>query len=433
MKRYFDEKLDSWRKKKDRKPLILRGARQVGKTYGVKKWAAKNFERTAYLNFEKDSSLGNLFQDSLSPLEIIKKLTFVLGYPIDPKKDLIFFDEIQNCGRALNSLKYFQEELPQQHIIAAGSLLGVTLNTEPFPVGKVEFLDIFPMSFGEFLEAKKKQDLLKEIWHTRSSLLHLQALQLLKEFLIVGGSPEIVSAYINTNPQSISDYDLIRKKQDDLIRSHMADMAKHCGKVNSMHLERLWRNIPEQLARTTNKRFVFKDVIPKMNKYQQIESTIDWLEAAGLIFRVPVAHHAELPLSAYAKESFFKLYIYDVGLLGALSNLSPASLLSYDYGTFKGFFLENFVLQELITAGQKKVFSWAESTSELDFLCDFDGQLTPIEVKAGINLKAKSLGLFIRKYKTQTAYRLSAENFYPSKSSIIKDWPIYFASQICRR
>lgn len=328
-------------------------------------------------------------------------------------------------------MKYFNEELPELAVIAAGSLLGLVLNSEPFPVGKVEFLDVYPMTFREFLSAQKKDFLLDNFLEDKS-YLHEKLVEKLKHYLITGGCPEIVSLYVTEKPENAPQFKLFRQRQEDLINSYLGDMAKHCGKLNSMSLERLWRNIPEQLAKETKtvSRFIFKDVLPKKNKYSQMTDILDWLETAGLIYRVQIVNQGKSPLSAYTKESLFKLYLYDVGILNALSHLSPTEILSNDFGSFKGYLLENFALQQIVNLFGKQNYSWSEGSTEIDFIREINGQLIPIEVKAEVNLKAKSLSQYISKYAPSKAYRLSLQKFDPSSSnSPIKDYPIYLAGE----
>lgn len=421
--------LDTWKLKNERKPLVLRGARQVGKTYGVKFWSRDKFTKVIYLNFEKDQNLAAIFEGSLDVLKILNKLENYLGQSVNLETDLIFFDEIQICGKALNSLKYFSEEFPTAYIIAAGSLLGLVLNEEPFPVGKVEFLDVFPMTFQEFLEAQNKTHLIQEYLESQDGGIHEKLCADLKNYLITGGAPEIVKYFIDNRPSNFEDFEILRKMQEDLLNSHIADMAKHCGKNNAMHIERIWRNIPSQLAKADNKRFIFKNVLPKKNKYSQMVDVIDWLEAAGLIYRVQVANQGMTPLAAYTKESHFKLYLFDVGVLSTLSGLHPLEILNYNFGTFKGYLLENFVLQELRPQFGNKIYSWAEGASELDFILSYKTAIVPIEVKAGVNLKAKSLKNFVQKYKSPFALRLSLENKMANEAipTRICDRPVYLA------
>jgi hypothetical protein len=433
MERSFYLNLDLWYIQKSKKPLILRGARQVGKTFGVKDWIQKKSKNIIYLNFEKDKKLHLIFKDSLDSRILISKLCTYSNQKIDAQNDILFFDEIQLCGEALNSLKYFSEDAQEYSIIAAGSLLGLTLSNEPFPVGKVQFLDVYPMTFNEFLNVLGEQHLLLEALKGNSDYLHERLIEKMKHYLITGGAPEIVEQYIHLLPTTANDFAPLRKRQEELIDSYLADMAKHCGKINAMALERLWKTIPAQLAKKNEhtSRFTFKDVLPSKNKYSQMASVIDWLETAGLIYRIQIVNQGLSPLFAFTKESFFKLYLFDVGILNALSGLSPAEILNYDFGTFKGYLLENFVLGQLIKLFGKNIFTWTEGTSEVDFIREIEGVNVPIEVKAGINLKAKNLTQFISKYRTPWALRLSLQYTDLSKStaSPIKDVPIYLCGE----
>lgn len=432
MNRNFYVSLTRWKDSKQRKPLILQGARQVGKTYGTKAWSKKHYKNLVYLNFEKDRQLSALFEGNLQPLEILHKIEMHFKVQFNAESDLLFLDEIQQCGKALHSLKYFSEDLPEAHIIAAGSLLGLHLNSEPFPVGKVQFLDIYPMTFVEFLEALNKKELYNFSWNKEINAHdHIQLIQYLKYYLLTGGTPEVVSTFISMNPQTEECWIKVRELQSHLMTAYLADMAKHCGKLNAMNLERLWQNIPNQLAKEQNKRFHFKNVLPGKNKYSQMSDLIDWLTSANLIYKVPIANQASLPLSAYTKESFFKLFVFDVGLLAAMSDISHHEILNYNFGTFKGSFIENFVLQELTYLFGRKIYSFCEGESEVDFIIQHQGKATPIEVKAGVNRKAKSIQRAIQKYELTKALRLSLENLTPTDNSKkLQDIPLYCAGDL---
>lgn len=398
--------LDQWKSKPDRQPLILQGARQVGKTFLLKKWGESSFSKTHYINFEKDPLVHVIFEKNLTPQRILADLALHLGTKIDIRNDLLIFDEIQECSKALTSLKYFNEEQPELAVCTAGSLLGLSLSPGSFPVGKVEFLKLYPMSFAEFLLAKG-ETLLLERWnqaHVQDPLpdsIHEKLWENLKIYFIVGGLPRAILTYLEKQSDPLSAFSAVRERQEDLITAYIADMAKHSGKLNSMHLERFWKNIPAQLARSQEnsvRRFQFKGVIPGKNKFAQLVGTIDWLRTAGIIIQVPIVNQALSPLQAYRKESFFKLYCFDVGILGALSQLSPKVILDYNYGTYKGFFAENFVIQELLTSGCDSVFSWNEGEAEVEFLYEYGGQMIGIEVKSGQKTRSKSLKMLKKKY-----------------------------------
>ena len=440
MRRSIWKQLEHWKNKPNRKPLILKGARQVGKTYILKAFGEALFDGVHYLNFEKQERLSALFSGDLDPREILKNLSFHLDADIR-ENDLLIFDEIQNTPRALNSLKYFQEEMPQLHLCAAGSLLGLQLCDSSFPVGKVEFLNIYPMSFREFLSAtgeKRSYNILAEFDDEKLDgkkplppLIHEHLWQQLKLYFVVGGLPEVVKLYASLKEKPFLSLKEARKLQEDLINAYLADMAKHSGKQNSMHLERLWRNIPSQLARELNgstPKFTFKDIIPGLRRYSQLAGALDWLKTASLIIQVQIANRGLLPFSAYTAQNLFKAYLFDVGLLGALSDLPPKTILDYDYGSYKGYFAENFVAQEISCATSKPLHSWKESRSEVEFLLEIDGEIVPVEVKSGRATKARSLKAFVEKYSSKLGIIMSAENIEIGTHT--HRYPLYLAEKI---
>jgi predicted AAA+ superfamily ATPase len=434
--------LVSWKNQKDRKPLILKGARQVGKTTLLKQFGVAHFEKCHYFNFEKEEALKTIFNAALGkdlkPLRIVKELELYQNEKIHPTKDLVIFDEIQECPEALTSLKYFKEEKKELAIASAGSLLGVQLSTKSFPVGAVDFHSLYPMSFEEFLNAHG------EIGNAQLSLQnqegevpvlqHAQLWEHFKNYCVVGGLPESVGVWIKNKDNTFSAFEQVRKTQDNLIKTYLADMAKHCGKQNSMHLVRLWNQIPAQLARSqdgSTSKFIFKGVIPGISIYQKLVGVIDWLENAGLIIKVPIVNRAEIPFSAFTKENQFKLFLFDVGLLGALSDLPAKTILNYDYGTYKGYFAENFVAQEFLFAQRKQLFGWSEKESEIEFLIEVNGQVVPVEVKSGHITKAKSLKVFKEKYSPRNSVILSAKNLVGvSAENKTSYFPIYYAGKL---
>jgi predicted AAA+ superfamily ATPase len=435
MKRSIWTALKEWRESRERKPLLLRGARQVGKTYILKLFREQCFSSSLYLNFEEDDSLQKIFSGDLKPLRIVKDLEFHLKSRLSVERGLLVLDEIQRCPRALTSLKYFLEDMPSLAVCAAGSLIGVQLSSEPFPVGKVHFLDMYPMSFEEFLGGIGDQEsvsALEEYEATRSlsEIVHEHLWKQFKMYLVVGGLPEVVAAYAERQDDLLSAIDAIREKQDDLVRAYNADMAKHAGKLNAMHLDRLWRNVPAQLAREQDgsaPKFRFKGVIPGAKGYDRLAGTIDWLHAAGLVIRVPIVNKAHLPFSAYVRENFFKLYVFDVGILAALSGLPASVILDYDYGSYKGYYAENFVAQELVAAGKGPLFSWKERTAEVEFIQEQKGGVLPIEVKSGWVTQAKSLKVFAEKYDPEFVTVMSGRA--PRMGPGIVRVPLYLASR----
>ncbi len=418
MKRTITIALNRWKDEKPRKPLILRGARQVGKTYLLQAFGKTAFRHYHYLNFERDERLGALFEKDLSPTRILDELQFYLNASIDKTQDLVIFDEIQHCPRALTALKYFCEQMPELAVCAAGSLLGVNLADASFPVGKVTFLDLYPMTFMEFLEGIGKElliDLLQvhDLSQPLPQIAHEQLWEMWKHYLIVGGLPEAVKTYRDKLPNSYEAMQTVRTVQRDLLETYMADIAKHSEKINALHIQRLWRNVTQQLARAQDgsaPKFRFKDAIPGIRGYERLASPLDWLENARLVLRSSILERAEIPLAGFASENRFKLYFFDVGLLGAISDIKPSQILQYDYGSYKGYVAENYVTQELRASGLGALYCWEGKTSEVEFLLETASGIIPIEVKSGQVTMLKSLKVFEERYKPIKSIVLSAKN-----------------------
>lgn len=438
MERYILEKLVKWKNGKNRKPLIIKGARQVGKTYILKEFGEKHFPNYLYANFEEDEQLEKIFQKDLKPRRILDELAFHLDKPLDTAKDLIIFDEIQQCPRALTSLKYFNEEYPGLALCSAGSLLGLQLGRGSFPVGKVDFLEMFPLCFEEFLLANGETKAYDYVVNCRldseiPEIVHSKLWEWLKVFFITGGLPEAVKEFRERRDGGGNLYDAltaVRDKQKYLIWGYEADMAKHSGKENSMHINRLWRNIPAQLARQqdgSSAKFKFKDVVPGIKGYSRLSSVIDWLGTAGLVIKVPIVETGQLPFSAFTQESVFKLYIFDAGILGALSRLSPSKILEYDYGSYKGYFAENFIAQEFLCSGRNGFVGWREGGAEVEFLQEIDGNIIPVEIKSGWVTRSKSLNMFAQKYIPNYRVIMSARNLNIDAKRNVHRYPLYLA------
>jgi len=436
MRRDIWNKLEEWKTKKDRKPLILKGARQVGKTYILRAFGKENFSQVHYLNFEKYKQLDKIFEGDLIPQNILRDLSFYLNTSIDKENDLVIFDEIQNIPRALTSLKYFQEELPELAICSAGSLLGIQMSDESFPVGKIEFLNMFPMSFEEFLRGKgdtKSFEFLRsrKKSETIPQIIHSRLWEQLKIYFVVGGLPEIVKTFVEYKDDQFTALQKVREKQDNLLSTYIADISKHSGKQNAMHIERLWRNIPAQLAREHNGsagKFKFKGIIPGIKRYSKLAGSIDWLVSAGLIIKARIANSGELPFSAHTAENTFKLYAFDVGLLGALSDLSPKSIIEYKYGSYKGYFAENFAAQEFVCSGVKELYCWKEGSAEVEFLREINGDVLPVEIKSGWVTQAKSIKVFVQKYHPKYRAIFSANNLSLDSINKVYRYPLYLIS-----
>ena len=436
MKRNVTESLNDWKSSAIRKPLILKGARQVGKTHTLKEFGGAAFSRCHYVNFEEDERLGRILEQDLKPHRILDELQFYLDQIIDRRRDLVIFDEIQRYPKALTSLKYFSEDMPELALCAAGSLLGVTLHEDSFPVGKVQFLDMHPLAFDEFLDGAGKERLAElirkhDLTQPFPETAHEQLWTLWKHYLVVGGLPEAVNHYRERQDNLYEAVQVIRRTQRDLLDAYLADMAKHSGKSNALHIERLWRNVPAQLARTQNGsagKFKLRDGIPGVRGYERLSTPLDWLERANLLIRVPIVDTVGIPLFGYAKENRFKLYFFDVGLLGAASGIAPTTFLNYDFGSYQGYVAENFVAQELRAAGEKALYCWQGRTAEVEFLLEKEGEIMPLEVKSGWVTQSKSLKVYTERYRPPQAYSLSANNI--SRRNIIHYLPLYAAGRI---
>ncbi len=438
MKRTINKNLTAWKNSKDRKPLILRGARQVGKTYTLQEFGKTGFSRCHYVNFENDEQLSALFENDLSPARIINELQFYLNTSINTECDLIIFDEIQRCPRALTSLKYFREQMPEIALCSAGSLLGVALATDSCPVGKVTFLDLYPLSFDEFLEGIGKLRLAKLLRthvfkESLPQIAHDQLWDLWKNYLITGGLPEAVNIYHEHFENQYEAILAVRRIHRDLLDTYMMDIAKHSGKTNALHIERLWRNVPAQLARTQDgsaPKFRFKDALPGLRGYERLSSPLGWLENARLILRTSIVNRAETPLVGFARDNWFKQYFFDVGLLLAVTNINPSFILKYDYGSYKGYVAENFVAQELRATGVRDLFCWEGRTSEVEFLLETPSGIIPLEVKSGWVTRSKSLNVFEERYHPRQSIVLSARNVKMQGSRLYA--PIYAAGRLGR-
>lgn len=440
MQRAIISQLLAWKSQEKRMPLIVKGVRQCGKTYIIKAFGEGHFPRMHYFNFEQDNRLAPIFEGTLDPKRILFELSFLLNTEINPETDFIFFDEIQSCPRALTSLKYFCEDMPSAAVCGAGSLLGFHLNEVSFPVGKVEFLTLHPMSFSEFLLAvgqQKLADLLAGLSPEAISIpesIHQTLWDLLKKYFVIGGMPAVVSTYVDLQDTPYTAFQKVRDKQQDLLIAYEADIAKHSGKVNAMQIARLWREVPAQLARAQEgsaQKFKFKGILPGIDRYQRLADAIDWLCAAQLVIKVPVVETVRMPLSAYTKDNKFKLYMLDVGLLGAMSQLPIKAILDQDYGSYKGYFAENYVAQALLSSGVQSLYGWNEGRSEVEFLLTQGADIIPVEVKSGQVTRAKSLQAFAAKYHPPYQIIFSAKA--PHVEGVgVRYYPLYCAAGVGR-
>jgi len=408
MKREKLTDLIRWKESRERKPLILRGARQTGKTWLLKEFGKSHFSDLVYINFEETPALRTIFESDFSIPRIINILQIQANKVIDPGDTLIVFDEIQSAPKGLASLKYFYENAPEYYVIAAGSLLGMGLHPgESFPVGKVEFLYLYPMSFTEFLDALEEGGLAELIrksdWET-ILVFHDKLMDYLKHYMFTGGMPEVVNSYCTNK-----DWELVRKIQYQILNSYAGDFSKHAPNEIIPRLNMVWQSIPSQLARE-NKKFVYS-VIREGARAKDFEIAIQWLVECGLVLKCYRVSKPSLPLVAYQDLSVFKLFVLDVGLLGAIAGLPVRILIEGDdlFTEFKGAITEQYVMQQLQTKRNRFIGYWTNerSTSEVDFIIQEEGEIIPIEVKSGENLRSKSFRFFCEKFKPGKAVRTS--------------------------
>ena len=429
MYRYKMKELLQWKESEDRKPLIIRGARQVGKTWLMKEFGENNYEKCAYINFDDNSRMQQLFSGDFDTERIIQGLKIEAGVNIEPENTLIIFDEVQETPKALTSLKYFYEKANEYHIIAAGSLLGVAMHEgTSFPVGKVDFLDLYPLNFYEFLEALGEKELVKLIEKNDMELITVFADKLKlysKQYLYIGGMPEVVNSYIRNK-----NFEEVRKKQQILLDAYEQDFSKHAPNNVVPRIRQLWNNIPTQLAKE-NKKFIY-GLVKEGARAREYELALSWLIDCGLVYQVNRVNDCKVPLAAYQDFSAFKLYLLDVGLLCAMAKIDAGSIINGNeiLIEFKGSLTEQFVLTELKTNINAPVFYWSSDrgTSEVDYIIQLGKNNVPIEVKANENLQAKSLKTFVQKYNTKLNVRTSMTNYK------VEDWltniPLYLIGNI---
>jgi hypothetical protein len=406
--------LEAWKENAHRKPLILQGARQVGKTYSILEFGRTHYENVAYFNFETNPRLAETFEENISPDYLIPILSHIAGQTIVREKTLIVFDEVQLCERALTSLKYFCESAPDYHIIVAGSLLGVAVNREKFsfPVGKVDMKTLFPMDMEEFMIAMGESALVEQIkksFQTDSPLpsaLHDAAMQLYRQYLVVGGMPECVMQFAETK-----DYILVRHTQDTILASYLNDMSKY-NNLNEIKKTRLaYDNITVQLSKK-NTRFQYK-LIKKGGRASEFENAIEWLCLSGIVSQVYKVEQIKKPLENYRDIDAFKIYVSDLGLLAAKKDLAAGDVLYMveELNDFKGGMAENYVNVQLAINGYQTYYWESARGAEIDFVIQREGKLIPIEVKSADNTRAKSLKVYMETYKPDYAIKLSAKNF----------------------
>ena len=426
MKRNALESLIRWKSSEDRKPMVLKGARQVGKTWLMKEFGQSCYQHTVYFNFDEEDELKSIFEVNKNPRRIIELLSLIAGEKILPGETLIIFDEIQECPAALNALKYFKEKANEYHVIAAGSLLG-TLLAQPksYPVGMVNLLDVMPLTFDEFLEATdpalfacyttiQKEQPIEDIFH-------LRLLEAYSNYLIIGGMPECVVSWVkHKDPAKVSQI------QDELIQIYENDFSKHNGKVNSGRILMVFRSIVSQLAKA-NEKFMY-GAVRDGARARDFEEAIEWLVSAGMLNRVYNVSKMEHPLAAFDKLDQFKLFVFDTGLLKHMAGIdNSAILLKSDY-QFKGPLTENFVLQQLRSQFQVEPRYFSDKNGEIDFVLQYGTEIIPVEAKGGEDKSAPSFKRYVAQNQPQYALRFSKRGY--RKDGAVTNLPLYLARKI---
>lgn len=428
MKRFIIEKLVEWKNSKYRKPLILKGARQIGKTYILKEFGKEYYEGVAYFNFDHDEDLYNIFENTKEPKRILEQLSFIYGKAILPGKTLIIFDEIQECPNALNSLKYFQEEANEYHIACAGSLLGIRLSHTSFPVGKVEFLNMYPMTFSEFLIADNCENLveyMKSITKVEKipDIFFNQLEEKLKAYFIIGGMPEAVEIWVNEK-----NIELVNNVQENILKAYESDFLKHTGNNEANKISLIWNSVPSQLAKE-NKKFLYQTV-KNGARAREYEDALNWLNDANLIYKIYDVKKAEFPLKAYTDLSAFKIYMNDVGLLRRMANLDSRIVVEGDklFREFKGAFTENYILNMLNIVFDLVPNYFTFDRNEIDFVIQNKNKIIPIEVKSNKSTNNISLTKYSEKFDNELSIRFSMNNL--AKDGKILNVPLFLIEYI---
>ena len=410
MYRKIMQNLINWKNDKNRKPLILRGARQVGKTYIIKQFGEENYDGVAYFNFDHDTELYQLFENTKDPQRILEQLSFIYGKSIIPGKTLIVFDEIQECPNALNSLKYFEEEANEYHVICAGSLLGIRLSHTSFPVGKVDFLDMYPMTFSEFLMADNCENLIEymnsitkienipEVFFNRLS-------EKLKAYFIIGGMPEAVNSW--TKEKNLEE---VNKIQKNILIAYESDFSKHTTNIEANKISIIWNSIPSQISKE-NKKFLYQ-VAKDGARAREYEGAVNWLRDANIVYKIYNITKPSIPIKSYNDLSAFKLFVNDIGLLRKMTDLDSKIIIEGNklFEEFKGALTENYVAQALTSLGFNPYYFSFDNRYEIDFIIQNKNEIIPIEVKSSENVNNTSLKVYNEKNKPKIRVRFSMKN-----------------------
>lgn len=430
MERTLITKLVEWKEKANRKPLILKGVRQCGKTYLLKEFGKRHYESCAYFNFEENDALKTVFEKDYDTSRIVFELGLYWGKTIEPGKTLLILDEIQECGRAITAMKYFCENAPEYHVVCAGSLLGIALQQQlSFPVGKVDFLTLYPMSFSEFLRAAGSETLADYVENFKKGdnlpeVIGEKLATILRQYYITGGMPEVVEVWCNTHS-----IEQVEGVQQAIINSYELDFAKHAPTKDFPKLTAIWRSIPEQLAKE-NTKFIFSHV-KKGWRSKDLEDALEWLIGAGLVYKVCKIEKPFIPLSSYADDTSFKLYMSDVGILRKLSKLPYEVVLDAtpNYKEFKGSMTENYVLCELLKSVDDTAYYWSSgNTAEVDFIIQSGTEIVPIEVKSERSVKARSLAEYRKKYTPKYSVKTSMK--HETDGEEVLNIPLYLISRM---
>ena len=422
--------LEKWKNNRYRKPLVLQGARQVGKSFVLQQFGEQYFENVCYINFDFEKEHKAEFAKTKNPARLVDYLVAVKGMPVSPEKTLIIFDEIQECNDALNALKYFNEQMPEQAVVCAGSLLGVALKRQggSFPVGNVDFLTLYPVSFKEFIALHNEKLFLfiekycaANQWDAIPEIIHSQLIESYKVFLCCGGMPETIVRYLENR-----DWTEVDKVNNQILTAYTLDFAKHIESKDIPRIHRLWQNIQDNLAKEDRK---FKYALIEQNaRAREYENAVEWLVLSGLVHRVYEVQTPRLPVASYKNSAAFKLYLADAGLLRTKFRLEPGTVMKGNqlFVEFKGILTENYVLQSLTRQFGNEIFYWTSGNSaEIEFLLQRSNRIIPIEAKSALSIKSRSLSEYRKKYAPKLSVRFSLKNV--ERNDDLINFPLYLA------